>query len=219
MPSPLVELSALGVRFGRTPVLRDLSLVVEPGTSICVVGPNGSGKTTLLRVVATLTSPSHGSGFALGARLGTGGVYPVRQAIGLIGHTPALYPQLTLGENLEFVARAAGVQRERVEWALGLVGLTGASRRRVEHASWGMQRRVEFARLLMTEPRLVLLDEPHSGLDAQAGDLVRLVVRQVLGRQGAAVMASHHPEPLAPLADRMYRLEGGALSLMSQVPA
>jgi heme exporter protein A len=208
---PLVELADVEVRLGGTPVLRRLHLHLDPGEVVGLIGANGSGKTTLLRVLATLLPPSGGRGTVLGAELGGAGRRAVRPAIALLGHVPALYPKLTLGENLEMVVRLAEAPSRSVAEALESVGLAGARDRRAEGCSQGMLRRADFARALITEPRLLLLDEAHAGLDAAASSLVELAVEGVRQRGGGAVVVAHDPVRLRPLADRTLELAAGRL--------
>jgi ABC-type multidrug transport system ATPase subunit len=195
-----------------------LDLTVESGAVAGIVGPNGSGKTTLLRVIATLLKPAGGTGRVLGAPLGTDRIYGIRPHIELLGHEPSLYPDLTLRENLIFPARLSGRALERVDWALSAVGLSRVANRRAGHASWGMQRRVEFARIFLREPKLLLLDEPHSGLDADASALVAAAVEQVRARRGSAILASHRQDQLSELVDELFELGGGALSVLREAP-
>ena len=211
MAEAVVELRAVGVRIGDTPILRDLTFAVAPGEAVGLIGSNGSGKTTLLRVVATLLAPTGGEGTVLGASLRGEERYRVRPRIGLIGHQPALYPQLTLEENIGFVARIRGLAAETVPGVLDRVGLGLARTRRAAACSHGMQRRAEFARVLLTEPDLLLLDEAHAGLDPQAAALVAHLVAGVRARGGAAVVVSHEHARIAPLVDRFVELRGGAV--------
>jgi heme exporter protein A len=212
MTRPLVELQRVGVRMGETPILRGLDLTVSPGEVVGLVGANGSGKTTLLRVIATLLPPTEGRGTVLGAHLDGEERFQVRSRIGLIGHTPGLYPNLTLQENTEFVARLTGVPDTRVGEVLDRVGLAGARHRRAAQCSHGMQRRAEFARLLLTEPHLVLLDEAHAGLDRHAADLVAYIIAGVRTRGGGSILVSHEDNRIAPLADRVVELRNGAVA-------
>jgi ABC-type multidrug transport system ATPase subunit len=114
-------------------------------------------------------------------------------------------------ENLTFVARLAGAEAEGAEQALELVGLGGAKQRRADHSSHGMQRRVEFARVLLIQPDFLLLDEAHAGLDKAAQALVRAAVGDVRKRGGGVVLVSHEPDRMLPLVSVTYQLEGGTL--------
>ncbi len=212
MLETIVDLRAVGVRIGDTPILRRLTLGVRAGEVVGLIGSNGSGKTTLLRVVATLLPPSEGEGSVLGASLRAEERFGIRHRIGLIGHQPGLYPQLTLEENIAFVARMRGIDAAEVPKVLDRVGLGLARGRRAAACSHGMQRRAEFARLVLTRPDLLLLDEAHAGLDPQAADLVAHLVAGVRSRAGAAIVVSHEHARIAPLVDRFVELHGGALA-------
>jgi heme exporter protein A len=193
------------------PVLRGVDLVVNSGQVVGVIGPNGSGKTTLLRILATLMRPTVGSAHILGARVGGEGLTPVRRRLSLLGHQPGLWDELSLVENLVFVARMSGTGADRVEDLLERVGLGGAMSRRADHSSHGMRRRVEFARALLTQPDLLLLDEAHAGLDRAAQSLVDVAVADVKQRNGAVVLVSHEPDRMLPLVDTTYELSRGTL--------
>ena len=211
MTDLLVDLHGIGVRLGDTPILRGLDLQVGAGEVIGLVGANGSGKTTLLRVVATLLVPTGGKGEVMGAGLTDEARYDVRSRIGLIGHTPALYPNLSLEENTRFVAHLTGAGPGSVGAALDQVGLAGARHRQAVQCSHGMQRRAEFARLLITKPDLLLLDEAHAGLDRHAADLVAFLLQDVRFRGGGAMLVSHEHNRMAPLVDRVVELVNGAV--------
>lgn len=211
--SPIALLEGVGVRFGRMPVLRSVDLSVAPGQVVGVVGPNGSGKSTLLRILATLMRPTVGRARVLGVEIGTAGVVAARRRLALLGHHPGLWGELTLLENLSFVGRLSGAGTARVEEILQQVGLGGAMTRRADHSSHGMQRRVEFARALLTRPDLLLLDEAHAGLDKAAQALVEVTVNDVRERGGGVVLVSHEPDRMLPLVDITYQLQGGTLVL------
>lgn len=207
----IVELRNVGVSLGGRPVLAGIDLALHPGQAIGVVGPNGSGKTTLVRTIATLITVDEGEASILGVDPGSGDLTDIRGSIGLIGHQPSLIPELTLAENLDHVARLATIDPKRVARALEVVGLAGAADRRASASSFGMKRRIEIAHLLLTRPRLLLLDEAASGLDDSARDLVAALVRSVRERGGAVVMVSHDRRQLEALCDRVSVLTAGRL--------
>ena len=209
--TPIVDFRGLGVRVGDTLILRGVDLRVEAGDVIGIHGANGSGKTTLLRLPATLLAPTEGQGSVLGADLFGSDRFEVRPRIEMVGHQPALYPNLTLEENTAFVARITGQGAARAAELLERVGLGGAQRRRVDQCSHGMQRRAEFARVMLTEPDLLLLDEAHAGLDPQAAELVGYLMKSVAARGGAAIYVTHDAARAADLVDRAYEVGGGRL--------
>ena len=192
-------------------MLREIDLTVARGEAIGLFGANGSGKTTLLRVVATLVRPSGGVGTVLGARVGTPEVEAVRPRIGLIGHEPALFPNLTLSENLTLVHDLCPRPAITAAAALDAVGLGGAGERRAVHCSNGMRRRAEFARMLVTTPDLLLLDEAHVGLDPAASTLVEHLVADVLSRGGGAIVVSHEHERALRIVGRAVVLADGRI--------
>jgi heme exporter protein A len=209
--APLIALRNVSVRMGVTTILRGVDLTVGRGEAIGLFGGNGAGKTTLLMLLAIQLKPAEGDATVLGADLTSGERLDVRPRIGLIGHSPALYPELTLRENLGFAAAVMGVAPAAVDDALATVGLGGAADRPVTACSYGMQRRAEFARELMLQPDLLLLDEPHSALDVAAADLVAHLTTDVTGRGGAAVLVSHDRERVEKVVDRSVELVGGTL--------
>jgi heme exporter protein A len=211
MGNPVVELERVGVTLASVPVLVDVSFRVDPGSVIGIAGPNGAGKSTLLAVLATFLEPTTGTGTILGADIGTRQVDSIRPRIGWSGHDPGLYPELTLAENLRLWSDVAGLPANRAREALTQVGLGGAADRRASAASNGMQRRVDLARLLMTEPDLVLLDEAHAGLDDAAEEIIDEIVRRTRERGGGAVLVSHDAGRLAERTDRVDRIDEGTV--------
>ena len=211
-PSDRDSVAALidvGVDAAGVPVLRGVDLVLRAGESVGLVGPNGSGKSSLLRVLATLARPVTGTGHVLGARLGSPEVGRVRPSIALVGHQIALHPRLTLLENMLHIARLTGRPPTHAVHALDLVGLAGAVDRRVAHCSHGMLRRTELARVLLVRPRLLLLDEAHTGLDEASSGLVGAIVRYVCGEGGTSVLVSHDRDRLAEIVDRTATVDLG----------
>lgn len=208
---PICLLEGAGIDLGGQPVLDDVHLQLEPGEALGIAGPNGSGKTTLVRSMATLLPLQRGFGQVLGTPFETGSMQEVRRQIGMIGHQPALIPELTLHENLEHVARLGGFETERVRHALEVVGLSGAADRRADACSFGMRRRVEIAHQLISKPKLLLLDEAASGLDSSARELIAALVASTTKRQGGVVVVSHDAAHLRSLCDRVLYLTSGRL--------
>jgi ABC-type multidrug transport system ATPase subunit len=208
---PVAHFAKTGVSLGGRPVLRGIDLIVAPREVVGISGPNGSGKTTLIRTAATLTTPDQGSVTILGQDTRDRGLGATRRSIGMIGHSPGLIGELTLGENLDHVARLAGIERVRVGRALEVVGLGEVAGRRADTSSYGMRRRVDIARLLLTKPRLLLLDEAASGLDEAARQLINALVDSVCERDGACIVVSHDRAHLEGLCTRVASLTGGSL--------
>ena len=209
----MIEVRKLVKTFGRKPVLRGLDFSVPEGDFVAVVGPNGAGKTTLLRILASLARPTLGEvrlgGRRLPAEAGT-----VRRILGVVSHQPLLYGDLTAEENLRFYGRLYGVSEleARVERALETVGLRPRRRDLVRTFSRGMQQRLSIGRAILHEPLVMLLDEPHTGLDPEAAVMLDRVLGQVAGEGRTVVMTSHDLQRAASLANRVDVLAGGVMA-------
>ena len=210
-----MRLDSVGVSLGGAIVLTDVSLQLGSGEAIAIVGPNGSGKTTVLRLLATLLRPAHGAGTILGADLGGAVDRSVRTSIGLITHAPALLDELTITENLIHFCRVSERPEAAVPKALSVVGLEKVADLPVARCSFGMKRRAEIAWLLVAKPRLLLLDEARSGLDAEARSLVDYLARLTRERGGGVVAVSHEEGDPGTDLVAMHRLENGRLEKIS----
>jgi heme exporter protein A len=211
-----LELEGLTRRYGEREALDGVSLSLRDGQTLVVLGPNGAGKTTLLRVLATLLRPHTGEVRVLGHAL-PGEAWAVRGRIGLLGHEPLLYRELTARENLRFHARLHGVGAERVAELLEAVGMATRDEEPVRTLSRGMVQRVATARALLHDPELLLLDEPRANLDPAGVELLEPLIGLGCGR--TRVVCSHNPEADLAGADLVLGLRGGRPALLASPAA
>src|SRR5499426_1062140 len=211
---PLIRVTGLRKTFGNHRVLDGLDLEVRAGEAVAVLGANGAGKTTLLKVLATLVRPTRGRVIVAG-RDSTKEPELVRREIGLIAHSPYVYEDLTAAENLTFWATLAGLDASAAEraGALATVELERAADARVRTFSAGMKRRLSLARFVLARPRVLLLDEPFSGLDQRAKKWLEEHLASFKAGGGAILMATHSFGRELALADRLVILAGGAIAL------
>jgi heme exporter protein A len=210
MSAPLISLQDVAFSAGKTLILRSVTASVVPGEAVGLFGANGAGKTTLLRLVALLSKPTGGTVDVLGSSSSLD-LSPIRRRIGMIGHTPALYPTLSLAENLSFLMGMRGESVDGVGEALTEVGLGNVTARQARRCSHGMQRRAEIAYQLLAKPDVLLLDEPHSALDGHAGELVEYLAASVIERGGAALVVSHDRDRVSQMTQRSVELVAGGL--------
>jgi heme exporter protein A len=210
--APLLRVEGLAKAYGGPPVLRRVDLELRAGEGVVLLGPNGAGKSTLLRVLAGLHRPQRGRIFLQGRPFHPGDPEH-RRAVGFVSHESFLYAGLSARENLRFTADLHGLPgRESLcERALGEVGLDWVGERPVRTFSRGMVQRLSLARSLLHGPRLLLLDEPMSGLDPEG--IRRLEERLVSLREAGAgiLMASHDLAHVAPVGTRTVFLVRGKL--------
>lgn len=208
-----VTLAGVARRFGRRWALRGVTLEVAPGEVVALVGHNGSGKTTLLRVVSTALRPTLGSGSVFGHDLVTD-ADAVRSQVGVLGHAPGLYQDLTAGENLRFAMRMLGLSVDAAVIArvLAAVGLAPEAGTRVRGFSAGMTRRLGLARLMLQPPRVLLLDEPFASFDVDGIARINDFIAERRAAGGAVLVATHDPEKAEHLIDRVVRLESGRIA-------
>jgi heme exporter protein A len=209
-----IEQRGLRREFGERAALDGVDLTVGAGETLVVLGPNGAGKTTLLRILATLLRPSGGEARVLGAGLPSE-AWKVRGRIGLLGHEPLLYRDLSGRENLRFHARLHAMRGEaaedRIETLLATVGMERRADERVAELSAGMRRRLAICRCVLHEPELLLLDEPDSNLDAEGREAAHRLLGP--GRARTRVVVTHDPERALPEADRVLLLGHGGRQL------
>jgi heme ABC exporter ATP-binding subunit CcmA len=186
----VIRVERVEKRYGGRRVLRGVTFALQRGEAIVVTGPNGSGKTTLLRLVAGLAAPTSGE-----VELDVD-----RGRVGYLGHEPLVYRELTAVENLELYGRLYRIpeRRERVGMLLERYGLWAARNERVGGYSRGMVQRLALCRVLLHAPYVLVLDEPHTALDAEGAELLDRELDRLRGTT-TMVIATHDPERLAPL--------------------
>ena len=206
-----LQLEGLTRHYGEREALSGVSLSLQAGQTLVVFGPNGAGKTTLLRVLATLLRPHAGEVTVLGSRL-PDEAWALRGHLGLLGHEPLLYRELTARENLRFHARLHGVSAARVEEVLEAVAISARGGEPLRTLSRGMVQRVAVARTVLHEPQLLLLDEPHANLDPAAIELLAPLIGAGGGR--TRVICSHDPGGGLAEADVVLGLRAGRPALL-----
>jgi heme exporter protein A len=210
-----LQVEGLTRHYGEREALSEVSLSLAQGHTLVVFGPNGAGKTTLLRVLATLLRPHAGSVRVLGSSLPDEG-WAVRGRLGLLGHEPLLYRELTARENLRFHARLHGIGDERVAELLESVAMSARAAEPLRTLSRGMVQRVAVARAVLHDPELLLLDEPYSNLDPAAVELVAPLIGAGAGPgdRRTRVICSHDPARGLAEADLVLGLRAGRPALL-----
>ena len=207
-----LEIQHLEKSFGATRVVKDFNLSIEKGEFVSLLGPSGCGKTTVLRMVAGFETPSAGV-----IRIGDQDVVKLRpnqRNIGMVFQSYALFPNLTVAQNVGFGLRVAGIARPeidaRVTEMLGLIGLPELGARYPFQLSGGQQQRVALARALAVRPRVLLLDEPLSALDAKIRVSLRSEIREIQKRLGiTTIFVTHDQEEALSMSDRIVVMNGG----------
>jgi heme ABC exporter ATP-binding subunit CcmA len=193
--------------FGRFAALRHVSTTLERGRCYLLLGENGAGKSTLLRVLAGLLRPTLGRVAVLGDAAAA-----MRGRIGYMSHAAMLYDELTARENLEYTARLyAGHACLDADRALRMVGLDPALARPVGQYSQGMRQRTSLARVLVSQPELLLLDEPFSNVDRVSAERMLALLVELRGAGRTVVLTTHQRELAEPMADVVLMMQNGSL--------
>jgi NitT/TauT family transport system ATP-binding protein len=205
---PLLELRGIGRRFRTrrhdTTALENISLNVGRGEFVCIVGPSGCGKSTLLNIVAGLDHADGGVALFNGRPI----TQPSADRV-VVFQEPALFPWLNVRANVELGLKMAGKQgvdrKQLADRYIGLVNLTRFSKAYMHELSGGMRQRVQLARALAVEPRMLLMDEPFAALDAQTRDVLQQELQEIWARTGATVLfVTHNVREAAILGDRVF---------------
>ncbi len=206
----------LNVHYGKQTVVKDISLTIEPGEIGCLLGPSGCGKSTLLRALAGLQQVARGD-ISLGARkLTTNSLHipPEDRNIGMVFQDIALFPHKTVGQNIAFGLKNLDkvAQKKRVKYLLELIGLPGVEKRYPNSLSGGQQQRVALARALAPKPKIILMDEPFSGLDATLKETLVPEIREILIKEHiTAFVVTHDQLEAFALADKVAVMNHGLI--------
>jgi heme exporter protein A len=211
----MIELQNLTKAFGSKAALRGVDLRVEPGESLAIFGPNGAGKTTLIRILSSLSRPTSGKVFIGGLDLATH-ADGIRRYLGVVSHAPLLYDSLTAEENLRFFAQLYDMKDpgHRISEMLDQVGLAPRRHDLVRTFSRGMVQRLAIARALLHDPQVLLLDEPDTGLDPQAAEMLHgllVALSASATEQRTIVTVTHSIERGLAIADRVVILSAGRI--------
>ncbi len=204
----VVRLRSAVCLLGRFPALAGADLDVHAGEILLLAGPNGAGKTTLLRLIAGLVPIYSGEGEVFGSDLAVDR-RSARRNLALVGHETFCYDDLTVRENLRFVARASGGVNDDAEPTIERLGLGAVADLTHRKLSAGQRRRLALGAALVRDPQLLLLDEPHAGLDSEGRDVLHEIVAAAPGEGRTVVMASHELDLARALATREVRVDGG----------
>jgi len=212
--SVYLELQGIRKRFGHTSVLDDVNLQIREGELVTLLGPSGCGKSTLLRCIAGLADLDGGQ--ILLERRDIAPLPPRSREIGMVFQSYALFPNLTVGENVEYGMKMRGVakadRRRRSEELLAVVELTDKRDAYPQHLSGGQQQRVALARSLAVRPKVLLLDEPLSALDAQIRKNLRAEIRAIQQRFNmTTIFVTHDQEEALTLSDRVCLMNKGRI--------
>ncbi|PYQ26828.1 MAG: heme ABC exporter ATP-binding protein CcmA [Acidobacteria bacterium] len=206
-----IDVQRLARRYGRRWALAGVSFQVPEASVMMVNGHNGAGKSTLLRILGTAILPDGGSASVAGFDV-VKQRQDVRKLTAILSHQNYLYESLTARENLQVVADHLGKSRGGIDALLAQVALDARANDLVSTFSAGMRKRLSFARVLLQEPRVVLLDEPYGALDPPGFDLIDAVIRDLKSRGTTILMATHQVERAARLCDAVITLEGGRIA-------
>lgn len=220
MMATLLEARRIEKRIGHRTILNGVDMVLEAGRIMAFFGPNGAGKSTLAKILSLVVKPTAGELFWEGRPVGEGDV-TFRAQLGVVGHQSFLYDNLTAEENLHLYGRLYGVTdfKRRTEEVLDLIGLSFFARDTVGTFSRGMQQRMSVARAIMHRPRLLLMDEPFTGLDQQGQALLHDILAEFRDGGGSCLLISHDFSESLALADDYAVLSRGRVVALGEVGA
>jgi len=211
-PPPLFQVQHLTKRYGDTAVVQDLSFEIAPGECLGVIGPNGAGKTTTIRMCLGLTVPDAGRITAMGLHMPVDAL-AIKAQLGVVTQLDTLDPDFNCAENLLVYGRYFGLKdaeiKERIPALLEFASLTSKAKAKPGELSGGMKRRLSLARALVNDPKLLLLDEPTTGLDPQARHLMWERLQLLLQQGKSILLTTHFMDEAERLCSRLLVLDHG----------
>ncbi len=210
-----LDISGVSKYFGAVTALKDINLEVEKGSFVCLLGPSGCGKTTLLRIIAGFEKANEGQLLLDGVDISN--VPPYKRDFGMVFQSLALFPHMSVADNIAYGLKLRGMSKEkrksRVEELLHVIALPSIADRPVSALSGGQRQRVAIARALAVQPKLFLLDEPLSALDAQLRDSMQIELRQLQQEFGVTtILVTHDQNEAMMLADKLVVLKDGRIN-------
>jgi ABC-type multidrug transport system ATPase subunit len=206
--APVVVLTSVVKQFGRFAALRGVTVEFAPGRLYAILGDNGAGKTTLLRTLAGLTRPTRGSV----SMLGTDDLRAICGQVGYMAHPSLLYDEMSAMENLRYFARLYGIEGDqRCAILITTVGLEPTLARPVAQYSQGMRQKLSLARALLNDPKILLLDEPFSNVDARSAREMVILLAQLRDQSKTIFVVTHQAPLLDNVADEFVWMEAGQI--------
>ena len=211
-----IQVTGLSKAYGFYRIFEEMSFTIQPGACFALFGPNGAGKTTLLRILATLLTPSQGQ-FTIFGQDGVSQKDSVRTIMLFIAHGSHLYDELSATENLQFALALRGQSPElsQLKRALDQTGIGAYGNLKIRQFSAGMKKRLSLAKVILAQPKLLLLDEPYNALDDGGVAITNQLIQDTMKRGGAVVMTTHDRSKAAQIATEGGILQAGHLQLLS----
>ncbi|MEZ4322040.1 MAG: ATP-binding cassette domain-containing protein [Myxococcota bacterium] len=216
----MIEVDQLTKVYGATKAIDSLSFTVEKGEIVGFLGPNGAGKSTTMRILAGALGATHGRALVGGVDV-LENPRAVKELVGYLPERPPLYTEMTVRAFLLFCARLKGARdpKARTEAVIEQVGLTDVAHRLIEHLSKGYRQRVGIAQALVHEPKVLILDEPASGLDPAQRVQIRSLVRDLAEGDTTVILSTHVLPEVEAICDRVVIIDQGRIKLQGQVDA
>lgn len=193
-------------------IFKDLNFEIISGTINCLMGPNGAGKTTLIKLISTLAIPSAGEVEIFGIKI-SAEAENARNFLSVVLHPSLLYPELTVKDNLKFVANCYGIPKEKIDTILQDLNLIAFQNYKVKNLSQGTRKRASLAKALITSPKILILDEPFANLDSASVEILKNILKSEKEKGTTIILTTHIYEQIQDLINTTWLLENGNLQV------